>query len=106
MFPSETKIKANWYTGLLLIRTGAKKSDKYVILEIDNGKITKERSLNRKDLSKFKNKQFKAFKETDDYKQLMEKLKQEGPSASVKYLNSYLNHNIISVSNKILMADN
>ena len=77
IFPNQKNIKVDWFTGLLVIPDGkmvdyvhmgySSTFEKYNILEIHKGSLTKEKHFNNKEYKKFKAKQFKYFKKTDEY---------------------------------------
>lgn len=50
----------------------------YILLEINNGSLVKERRLNHKKYEKFKQKQYEAFQKTKEYQEMKKVLIDEG----------------------------
>ena len=103
LFPKQEFLKVDWRTGLLVLPYGkmlkyvhggyASTYENYIILEIDNGNLTKEKQLKYKDYEKFKRKQFRAFKKTEAYKNLRK----------LGRTNDYLRFNVTDYTSKILI---
>jgi hypothetical protein len=49
----------------------------YILLDVKNGRLTGKRSLDYKQYEEFEEKQFQAYKKTDEYKHWVEELKKE-----------------------------
>ncbi|MDR1715748.1 MAG: hypothetical protein ACK5KN_11405 [Dysgonomonas sp.] len=86
LFPNTTRAKADWVSGLMLAgeipEDGFKNGDSpknYILLEIKDGTIIKEKKLNRKELNNFKKKQYQSFRNTEEYHAVFDRLKTEAP---------------------------
>ncbi len=89
VFPGQKAIALEWFNGLLTLPYGqlihyvhmgySSAYENYTILEIRHGTLTKTKDFKHEDYIRFKDRQFKLFKKTDDYKKtlfiLKEKLK-------------------------------
>ncbi len=74
---NNSKFKIDWLNGVFLIPCGEKVStseyyeriySKYILLEVSNGVISREKKLNYDELIMFRKEQFKKFKLTNYYK--------------------------------------
>ena len=111
VFPNQKQLKVDWLTGLLVIPYGklvnyvhmgyASTYENYILLEIDKGNLSQEKSMKRKEYEKFKEKQFKAFQKTDDYRNLKEELKKNGGGTD-EFLDSFIQTYVIDYSTKVL----
>ncbi len=80
IFPTDTLLKISWVSKLFIIPYGEasyyneetleSKSENYLILQFENGKLTKEKDFNRKEFVAFREQQFKLFKKTAKYEEL------------------------------------
>lgn len=78
VFETTAPTKLDWLTGLLVVPNGkmlqyvhmgyASSFESYLILEINEGNLIKEKIVTNDEYIKFKHKQFKAFKKTKEYK--------------------------------------
>lgn len=110
VFAGEEAVKVDWLTGLLVIPHGklvqyihmgyASTYEKYIILELDKGNLTKEKKLKYKQYVAFKDKQFLAFKETEEYKKMVAQLKEE--NYSDEHIASFLRDYVLSYTSKII----
>lgn len=110
VFPDKKNIKIDWLTGLLVIPHGklvnyvhmgyGSTYKKYILLEIDKGDLKKEKRFKYKDYELFKDKQFQAFKETEDYIKIKEKLKNEG--STDEFIDTFLRNFVTKYTSKIL----
>lgn len=111
VFPDQKQVKVDWMTGLLVIPNGklvnyvhmgyASTYENYILLEIDKGNLIQEKSMKSKEYEKFKDKQFKAFQKTDEYKKLKEDLKKNGGGTD-EFLDSFIRIYVTDYSTKIL----
>jgi len=111
VFPNQNQIKVDWLTGLLVIPNGklvnyvhmgyASTYENYILLEIDKGNLIQEKNMKSKESEKFKDKQFKAFQKTDEYKKLKEELKKNGGGTD-EFLDSFIRIYVTDYSTKIL----
>lgn len=106
-----SKMKIDWLTGLLILPYGklvnyvhmgyGSTYEKYILLEIDKGNLKKEKSFNYKEYEKFREKQFEAFKKTEEYKKLKEQLKAK-EAYTDEFIEGFLRNFITSYTSKIL----
>ncbi|MFV0539267.1 MAG: hypothetical protein ACK5M3_18150 [Dysgonomonas sp.] len=100
VFPDQKKIKIAWMTGLLIIPYGEMKNyvhmgyastyENYLLFEVNEGNIVKERDLKGEEYEKFKNKQFEFFKNTEKYKELVREMKEKDPDRSDEFIEHFL----------------
>lgn len=110
VFPDQKDLKIYWLTGLLVIPHGklvnyvhmgyGSTYKKYVVLEIDKGDLKKEKHFKYKDYEKFKEKQFQAFKQTEEYKKIKADLQKDGDSE--EFIDSFLRSFVTKYTTKIL----
>jgi len=111
VFPNQKNIKVDWQTGILVVPHGKlvqylhrgyeSTYEKYILLEISQGNLTKEKQLSLKEYEIFKEKQFEAFKKTTQYTTIKEELKAKG---NTDYsIDSYLKRFVFDYSSKILV---
>lgn len=106
------KMKIDWLTGLLVIPHGkminyvhmgyGSTYSKYILLEFENGNLVKERRFNHKKYERFKDRQFQAFKQTEEYKRLRDDLMRE-QEMSEEFLDHFLRDFVIQYTSKILV---
>ncbi len=84
-FPDEKTVRVNWSTGIFVLPYGKSTPDmkrgygspslyeNYIILEVSAGKVTKEKRCTYDEFVSFKERQFQAFKQTDEYKKEKER---------------------------------
>lgn len=109
--PDGKPFKVDWYTGILVIPHGkmvryvhmgyGSTYEKYILLEIKDGKINAEKKLDNKEYVKFKEKQFEAFKKTEEYKKIIADLKKD-KEMSEEFIEGFLKNFIIDYSSKFL----
>lgn len=107
------KLHIDWYTGLLVLPYGelveyvhmgyASTFSNYILLEITNGILTGQRKYDHKEYETFKDKQFQAYKQTDDYQKKREQLINDGSSeeSSEQFLKEF----VISYTSKFLTKE-
>lgn len=110
VFPNQEKIKIDWMTGLLVIPHGklvnyvhmgyGSTYEKYILLEIENGDLKKEKRFDYNEYEKFKEKQFQAFKQTEEYKKMKADLQSDG--SSDEFVDSFLKSFVTEYTSKIL----
>ncbi len=110
VFPNQIEVKIDWLTGLLVIPHGkpvnyvhmgyASTFKNYILLEINKGDLKKEKHLKYKEYQKFKGRQFEAFKQTDEYKEIKAEFQKEDHSD--EYIDSFLRKFVIQYSSKLL----
>jgi len=71
IFPNQEEVKMDWVTGLLVVSREGSDASAVFILEIDKGKVMKEKTYDyKKDggpVQDFMTRQLEAFKKTDEY---------------------------------------
>lgn len=110
LFPNTTRTKAEWVSGLMLAgevpEEGFKNGDSpksYILLEIKDGTIIKERKLSKKELNNFKKKQYQSFKNTEEYTTVFNQLKAQAPDyVSDKSIDEAIKQFILKHSGRIL----
>ena len=98
VFTNQELVKVDWMTGLLIIPDGeivnyvhmgyVSTFERYIILEIDEGNLKRETRLEHEEYDEFREKQFIAFKKTDDYKKKKAKMQENG--YDVEFIDSFL----------------
>jgi len=86
VFPNQTDIKVDWISGLIILPEGelveyvhmgyGSLYENYILLEMENGKLLKEKKLDYKEYEKYTERQYKEFKKTDEYKNIVKELKE------------------------------
>lgn len=86
LVPKDKILQIDWFSGLLVLPYGklvksvnmgyGSTYEKYILLEIDNGKLTGERKLDYKQYEQYKDEQFQTFKKTGKYREYQEGVKQ------------------------------
>lgn len=110
VFPDQTDIKIDWVTGLLVIPDGelvnyvhmgyGSTYQNYILLELDKGDLKQERRFNYEEYEKFKERQFQAFKKTEEYKKIKADLQKDG--SSDEDIDSFLQSFVTEYTSKIL----
>lgn len=110
VFPGQKEFAEDWTNGLMELTFGdtVSYSDKgftashenYIILEIDKGKLKQSKQFGYKDFVTFKQKQFKAFTDTDEYFRTRITLKKRGLAAGM--IDAIIKDAIIGYSSRIL----
>jgi len=87
VFPNQKKIKVDWLTGLLILPYGkmvssvymgyASTYENYIILEIKEGKLIKEKKLTGQEYENLKEAKFQAFKQTQRYQDIIKDMIEE-----------------------------
>ncbi len=86
--PKGQKLKIDWLNGILVLPYGevvnyvhmgyASTYENYILLEVKEGSVGRSRELTNKEYEEFRERQFKAFKKTQEYKDLLAKMKNDG----------------------------
>lgn len=110
VFPNQKDIKIDWLTGLLVMPHGklvnyvqmgyGSTYEEYILLEIDKGDLKKEMKFNCNEYEKFKERQFQAFKQTDEYIRIKTELQKEGSTDEV--IDSFLKSFVTEYTSKVL----
>lgn len=110
VFGEQKNIKVDWLTGLLVLPYGklvnyvhmgyGSTYEKYFLLEINKGDYVKSKQFDYKEYEKFKDKQFEAYKQTDEYKETKAKLKKDG--STDEFIDNFLRSFVTQYTSKIL----
>lgn len=110
VFPDQKSFKVDWVNGLLVIPHGKMVNyvhmgygstyEKYILLEIDQGKLKREKKFDYKSYETFRAQQFLAFKQTEEYRSVKAELQKDG--SSDEYVDDFLKTYIIHYTSKIL----
>jgi len=110
VFPDQKNAKVDWLLGLLVLPFGklvnyvhmgyGSTYEKYFLLEINKGNYIKSKQFDYKEYENFKDKQFSAYKKTDEYKETKAKLKKDG--SSDEFIDSFLRSFVTQYTSKIL----
>ena len=111
LFPNTDQKKADWVSGLILAgeipEGGFKNGDSpkdYILLEVLDGTVIKEKKLNKKELNNFKKKQYESFKNTEEYNSVFKRLKAEAADyVSDKSIDETIKLFILTHSTRILV---
>lgn len=98
VFPDQQPIKIDWISGLLVLPYGkivnyvhmgyGSTYENYVLIEVKNGDFIKAREFDAESYEKYKDRQFEAFKKTDEYKKTKAQLKKDG--STDEFIDSFL----------------
>jgi hypothetical protein len=110
VFPGQEEIKIDWLTGLIVIPHGklvnyvhmgyGSTYKNYILLEIEKGNLKQERRFKYKEYEKFKERQFQAFKLTEEYRKIKSDLQKDGTSD--EFVDSFLRSFVTEYTSKIL----
>ncbi len=110
IFPKKKKVKADFFSGLLVLPQGdlieyvhmgyASIYEKYTLIEIEKGEVKKILKFTGEEYMKFKERQFAAFKKTEEYAKLLLELSKDG--GDPEFLEEFIKDYIIEYSNKLL----
>ncbi|CAM1342467.1 hypothetical protein [Tenacibaculum aestuarii] len=110
VFPKKEKVKIDWYTGILILPHGkivdyvhmgyASTFSKYLLLEIEKGKLNEIRKYKHKEFIRFKKRQFNEFKKTDNYKKLYKELKKN--DSNENFIQSFIRNFVTEYTTKFL----
>lgn len=88
--PDGKPLVIDWFSGILVLPYGDLKNyihmgyastyENYILVEVNEGKVGREKRLNAEEYDKFREKQFKAFRKTDEYGKMVEEMKKDGDS--------------------------
>ncbi len=108
----DKKLKIDWLTGLLVLPDGeivnyvhmgyGSTYENYILLEIDKGEFKRAKEFNHKEYEKFKDKQFEAFKKTEEYNKMREEAKKEG-NFDQKFFDKFMRSYVTNYTTKILV---
>ena len=81
LFPGEKRVQADWFTGHIIVPDGklvkyvhmgyASTFESYIILRVERGVVTRNWKANTKAFMKFRDAQFAAYKNTDEYRKAL-----------------------------------
>jgi hypothetical protein len=110
IFPNQTNIKIDWFSGLLVLPFGKRVNyvhmgygstfESYYLLEFENGNFKRKIKLNSEEYEIYREDQFTEFKKTEEYKKLVLEIKKEGDSQ--EFIDSFLKSFVSSYTSIIL----
>jgi len=110
IFPKPEDRKIDWFNGLLTLPYGeiinyvhmgyASTYENYTIIEIQKGKYIKSKDLNFKEYDNFKERQFEAYKKSNEYLERRKELKKDG--LKKKYIDGFLKIYVTEYTEKLL----
>jgi hypothetical protein len=108
----DKKMKIDWFSGILVLPVGkivqyvhmgyASTYENYILLEIAGGDFKRAREFNYREYAKFKERQYEAFRKTDEYRKIVEDLK-KNKDYTDEFIESFIKSWVISYSSKILV---
>ncbi len=111
IFPDEASRRLDWWSGLMVLPHGeivqyvhmgyASVYSEYLLLQIESGKLTDSRKFDHEEYEKFKERQFEAFKITDEYVKMKEELSRSR-NYPEEFLEEFLRIFVIDYSSKIM----
>ena len=111
VFPEQKDKKVDWLTGLLVLPYGklvnyvhmgyGSTYENYYLLEIDRGKFEKVKQFGYKNYENFKERQFQAFKQTEEYIKVKADLKKDG--STDEFIDNFLRSFVTQYTSKILI---
>ncbi|NRB47662.1 MAG: hypothetical protein HRU41_08300 [Saprospiraceae bacterium] len=111
VFPGKKEVRVGWVTGILVIPHGKQLNythsgyasiySYYILLETVKGKVTDVKRFEHDDYILFKDKQFRAFKQTEEYRQIVKELKADG-GYDDDFIDSFLRNFVIDYSSKFI----
>ena len=109
LVPTGEALQVDWFTGILVLPYGklvnyvhmgyASTYSNYILLEIESGKLTGEKKLDARQYEDFKEKQFQAFKKTEEYSRLVSSMKK---GSSEELINSFLRDFVVDYTSRFL----
>lgn len=110
--PDGRALKIDWYTGLLVSGYGDNSGEpyslehddsyeSYSIFEIDAGNLRSVRHFNNKQYIEFRERQFRAYKKTPEYRAKLEELAKSGRDEKVN--SNIIRESILNFSKKFLV---
>ena len=87
VFPKQELVKMDWVTGLLVLYTSD--YEQYILLEVDKGDLKSNKWFKEEEYKEFKEKQFQAFKKTEEYEKIKAKLRKEYDNLYVEDCEKY-----------------
>lgn len=113
VFPDSDRVKIDWIEGLLVIPYGKLKNyvhmgyaseySNYILLEIDKGHLKKEMEFDSEQYSKFRKKQFEAFRKSSEYEEKKRLLREQNSRMTDEFIDSFLQDFVIDYITKILV---
>lgn len=110
--PDKKPLKIDWFTGLLVIPFGeivnyvhmgyGSTYENYILLEISNGDFVKAKEYDYKSYENFKQRQFEAFKKTEEYRKIIETEKKK-KDFNAKFMDDFLRSFITNYTTKLLI---
>src|SRR5215203_741588 len=112
VIPKGQMLKIDWFTGLLVLPYGkivnyvhmgyGSTYESYILLEITAGAMGRSKQFSNSEYDKFRDRQFAAFKKTDEYRKVAEEMKKDSDNDE-KFIDGFLRSFITSYTSKILV---
>lgn len=100
----------DWFNGILVLPDGevaryvhmgyASSYSRYILLEVRGGKLTGERRLDQDQYEQFREKQFQAYRKTEEYKKSIAELAKNGNSR--EFIDAFLRDYVVSYTSRFL----
>ncbi len=101
IFPNQEIPVMDWFTGILILGRGKEvprsafngfriSFESYILLEVDKGRINREKRLTEKQVKPFIDKQWATYKKTDEYRNLLNRMKAGGYGDPEGDIQSYI----------------
>ena len=110
MFPGQKEILADWFSGHVIIPNGdlvqyvhmgyASTYEKYILLRVERGLVTRKWEADTAGFIKFRDAQFAAYKKTEEYRQALERTSKGGSRNSMQneeFLREYYSERYMSM---------
>lgn len=111
LLTEQEELKIDWLTGILVIPDGkminyvhmgyASGYSNYILLEVENGIVNRFKKFPHEEYQIFKKKQFEVFKKSEEYRKLVEELKNED-NYDEEFIESFLEDYVISYTTKFV----
>lgn len=108
--PKGEELFIDWFTGILVLPGGelvnyvhmgyGSTYSNYILLELKDGGLTGQRSFDHKQYEEFREKQFQAYRKTEEYKQRVEDLKKR--RWNQESIDSFLRSYIVEYTSRFL----
>jgi hypothetical protein len=104
-------LKIDWISGILVLGyegsvsgsyEGERTYDDYILLSVKNGNLTGKREFDSKGYEKFKDRQFQAFKKTEEYKEAVSEFRKANVEASQGEIDLFIREFFMRYSSEFL----
>jgi hypothetical protein len=110
MFPNEKTVLAKWFSGHIIVPNGklvhyvhmgyASTYEKYIVLRIEKGSVTRKWETDTQEFIKFRDSQFALFKNTKEYRKALADSAKEGgmsPEENEEFLREFYSERYMSM---------